>query len=240
VTAIRSFRLLASALALAGLSAIVTASAAAEISGPCTASIAGQSVRDRGTSARSDAISVSNDSVVPVTMRAAQSISHLKIEIEFAGFRWTVHDKPSHGNSWASTVPVNDYANYGVGLYKVIGSSSGVASCSGAALVSVNGNPLTTVAGVVGLVAALAGLGGIAAMVAMTMRAGAIGFGKTAFGAVFGIIAGLGLAVLLQEYSVVYPTRNAVIAEVGLAVLFAVGLCVIARFLGRGRVTVPD
>jgi hypothetical protein len=226
-------------LFVTAVAAIVVPSAAADISGPCSATIAGQNVKGRGTGAFSDAITVHKDSSVPVTMSSAKRISHLKIQIEFAGIRWTVRNKPSHGTSWSSSVDVNKYAKYGVGLYKVIGSSSGSVSCSGAALVRVKGNPLTTVAGIVGLVAAVLGLGGIGTAVAMTMRAGKLGFGKTILGAVFGLIAGLGLAVLLQEYGVIFPTLGAAIAEIGIGGLFGLGLVAIAKVLGTS-VAVPD
>jgi len=234
-----AFRIPLAAIAVLATAAIIAPSAAADISGPCTATIDGQNVKGRGTGAFSDPITVEKNAVVPVTMSAASQISQLKIQIEFAGNSWTVRDKPSHGKSWSSDVKVKNYAKYGVGLYKVVGSSSGGVSCSGSALVKVKGNPLSTVAGIVGLVAALAGLGGIGAAVAMTMRAGKLGFGKTLLGAVFGLIAGLGLAVLLQEYSVMYPTLGAAIATVGLSGLFGIGLVFITKFIG-GAVSIPD
>jgi hypothetical protein len=217
---------------LLAIAAIVVPSAAAEISGPCNATINDQNAKDQGTGAFASPITVANDAIVPVTMSSGSQISHLKIKIEFAGFSWTVRDKASHGKSWASDVKVKNYAKYGVGLYKVVGSSSGGVSCSGSALVKVKGNPLTTVAGIVGLVAALAGLGGIGAAVAMTMRAGALGFGRSLAGAVFGLIAGLGLAVLLQQYSVIYPTLGAAVSEVGLGGLFGIGLVFIGKLVG--------
>jgi hypothetical protein len=221
------------------LAAVAAPVAAAEISGPCTASIAGENVEGQGTGPFSEPITVEKDSSVPVSMQAAGQISHLKVEIEFAGIRWTVRDKPSHGNSWSSTVDVNKYAKYGVGLYKVIGSSSGGVSCSGSALVKVKGNPLTTVAGIVGLIAAIAGIGGLGVAVAMTLRAGAMSFGRTLAGALFGIVAGLGLAVLLQEYGVMYPTIEAVIGSVGIGGLFGIGMHIVAKFVG-GSVPIPD
>ncbi len=239
MTRSHAFRISFAVAAVLATAAIAAPSALADISGPCSASIAGQNVKGRGTGAFSNAITVANDAVVPVTMSANGQISQLKIQIEFAGTRWTVRDKPSHGTSWSSDVKVKDYAKYGVGLYKVIGSSSGGVSCSGSALVKVKGDPLSTVAGIVGLVAALAGLGGIGAAVAMTMRAGTLGFGKTVFGAVFGLIAGLGLAVLAQEYAVMFPTLGAAIATVGLGGLFGIGLVVITKVVG-GSVSVPD
>jgi hypothetical protein len=239
VARIHALRIPLAVTAVVAIAAIVAPTAAADISGPCTASIAGQNVKGRGTGALSSAITVQKDAVVPVTMSSASQISHLKIQIEFAGMRWTVRDKPSHGTSWANSVNVKKYAKYGVGLYKVIGSSSGGVSCSGAALVKVKGNPLSTVAGIVGLVAALAGLSGIGAAVALTMRAGTMGFGRTVFGAVFGLIAGLGLAVLAQQYSVMYPTLGAAIASVGIGALFGIGLVYIAHFMG-GSVAIPE
>ena len=193
--------------------------------------INGQNVKNQGTGAFADPITVQNDAIVPVAMSASSQISHLKIQIQFAGFSWTVRDKASHGNSWSSDVKVKNYAKWGVGLYKVVGSSGGV-SCSGSALVKVKGNPLTTVAGIVGLVAALMGLGGIGAAVAMTMRAGALSFGRSLGGAVFGLIAGLGLAVLAQEYSLMYPTLGAAVSSVGLGALFGIGLVFIGKLVG--------
>ena len=206
---------------------------------PCAATIDGQNVEGRDTGAFGDAITVEKNAVVPVTMSANAQISHLKIQIEFAGMSWTVRDKASHGKSWASSIDVKKYAKYGVGLYKVTESSSGGVSCSGSALVKVKGNPLTTVAGIVGLVAALMGLGGIGAAVAMTMRAGALSFGRSLGGAVFGIIAGLGLAVLAQEYSIMYPTLSAAVGSVGLGGLFGIGLVFIGKLVG-GSVAIAD
>lgn len=231
MTLSHALRIPLAAIAVLTIAAIVIPSAAAEISGPCNATINGQNVKNQGTGAFADPITVQNDAIVPVAMSASSQISHLKIQIQFAGFSWTVRDKASHGNSWSSDVKVKNYAKWGVGLYKVVGSSGGV-SCSGSALVKVKGNPLTTVAGIVGLVAALMGLGGIGAAVAMTMRAGALSFGRSLGGAVFGLIAGLGLAVLAQEYSLMYPTLGAAVSSVGLGALFGIGLVFIGKLVG--------
>ena len=226
-----ALRIPLAAVAMLTIAAIVVPSAAAEISGPCNATINGQNVKNQGTGAFADPITVENHAIVPVAMSAASQISQLKIQIQFAGMSWTVRDKASHGKSWSSDVKVKNYAKWGVGLYKVVGSSGGV-SCSGSALVKVKGNPLTTVAGIVGLVAALMGLGGIGAAVAMTMRAGALSFGRSLGGMVFGLIAGLGLAVLAQEYSLMYPTLGAAVSSVGLGALFGIGLVFIGKLVG--------
>jgi hypothetical protein len=206
--------LLAAAVGLALAAAPV---AAATIDGPCKASIAGVSVADRGTSATSDAITVANDAKVRVSMSAAKPIDQLKVSIEFAGLSWTVHDRPTSGTSWSSIVNVDDYAKYGVGLYKVVGSSSGSGlSCSGAALVKVEGSPLSTVAGLVGL--GMAVLGGVG-LALLALRGPGSG-GRRALGALLGIVFAVGLGVLLQEFSLVYPTQVvAIVLLAGGAVL---------------------
>ena len=239
MTLSHALRIPLAALAMLTAAAIVVPSAAAEISGSCEATINGQNVKDQGTGAFAGAITVENDAIVPVTMSAGSQISHLKIQIQFAGMSWTVRNKASHGKSWSSDVKVKNYAKWGVGLYKVVGSSSGGVSCTGSALVKVKGNPLTTVAGIVGLIATALGLGGIAAAVITTMKAGSIGIGKSIGGLLAGLIAGLGLAVLMQEYSLMYPTPAAAIASVGFGGVFGLGLAVIGKFIG-GAAAVAD
>jgi hypothetical protein len=122
--------------------------ASADVNGNCSATINGVDVKGLSSSNAGDAIEVKEHTAVPVTMQSAEGITHLRVQLEFAGFRWTVRDEPTSGTSWQNSVPVDDYAKYGVGLYKVIGQSIGPAgTCSGSALVQVAGNPLTTVAG---------------------------------------------------------------------------------------------
>ena len=216
------------AVATAGALVILLASspAGATVNGPCSASIAGEDVRAHGTGATSVAISVAKGTSVPVTMRSAQPITHLQVQLEFGGFRWTVHNKPTTGTSWVQSVAVDRYATYGVGLYKVIGSSSaGGSSCSGAALVKVGGNPLATVAGGVA-----AGLTAFAALgVAGTAVAAVRGGRRTRLvpaGIVGGLLGGIGAGVLLQQYAVLYPTRTVALGE--LLAGLAVGLVVSA------------
>jgi hypothetical protein len=122
--------------------------ASADVNGDCSATINGVDVKGLSSSDVGDAIEVKEHTAVPVTMQSAEGITHLRVQLEFAGFRWTVRDEPTSGTSWQNSVPVDKYAKYGVGLYKVIGQSEGPGgTCSGSALVRVLGNPLTTVAG---------------------------------------------------------------------------------------------
>jgi len=151
--------------------------ASADINGNCSATINGVDVKGLSSSDAGDAIEVKEHTAVPVTMQSAEGITHLRVQIEFAGFPWTVRDEPTSGTSWQNTVPVDRYAKWGVGLYKVIGLSEGPAgSCSGSALVRVVGNPLTTVAGAAAAgITALGGLGLAAAGVASALEGQAEG-----------------------------------------------------------------
>lgn len=165
----RRGRQIGAGVALAAVSAGVTlvllvpATGVASITGPCHGTINGASVAGRSLSA-GDAIDVNQHSAVPVGMSAAGEISHYKVAISFGGFSWTVKDADTKSNSWSDSVAVDRYATYGVGLYQVSGSSTGPGlSCSGAALVKVSGNPLSTVAGEVGLGLAGLGIAGVAA-----------------------------------------------------------------------------
>ena len=151
--------------------------ASADVNGNCSATINGVDVRGLSSSNAGDAIEVKEHTAVPVTMQSPDGITHLRVQIEFAGFPRTVRDEPTSGTSWQNTVPVDDYAKYGVGLYKVIGKSEGPGgSCSGSALVRVVGNPLRTVAGVAAAgITALGGLGLAAAGVASALEGQAEG-----------------------------------------------------------------
>ena len=124
--------------------------ASATIEGPCEATIAGEDVVARDTFARSDAISVPQTGGVPVTMTAERPIDNLKLEIEFAGFKYTVLDEPTTVRQSTGVVPVDDYAKYGIGLYKIVGTATGEGfTCEATALVDVQGNPLETAAGAI-------------------------------------------------------------------------------------------
>ncbi len=191
--------------------------AGATIDGPCRATIAGQNVADRDTHATSDPITVAEGSSVRVTMASARPITHLEVELEFAGVRWTVHDEPTTGRTWSKEVAVDDYATYGVGLYKVIGSSTGPGlTCSGEALVEVEGSPLSTVAGLVGLGLVIVGGLGVG-LLALRRVGSSVGI---VLGTAFGALLGIGVGLLFQEFSVLYPTLVvAIVLVVGGALL---------------------
>ncbi len=171
---VRAGALLAATLAAAGVALVLTTPLAmAEISGPCSASINGESVAGRSTGATGNPITVNEHATAGVSMSSAREISHLRVGIAFGGFSWSVHNEATTGTSWEKSVNVDHYAKYGVGLYEVSGTSTGPGlACTGAALVKVEGNPLSTVAGEVGLGMAAVGAAGIAGAAFATGREG--------------------------------------------------------------------
>ncbi len=214
--------------------------AAATVGGPCTVEIAGENIGPRGVGARSEPIVVSIDRPLSVTMTSTseQELDRLQVELEFAGIRWTVHDRPATGTSWVSEVPVDDYADWGLGLYKVIGSSSGAGfTCEGAALIELAGDepldPLKTPAGLIGL--ALALIGGLGAL-ALAVRVGRSRVAPIA-GGLLGAVLGLGVVVLLQQFSVLYPTLAVTggLIAIGAALGIALGLFGVGSSRGDAR-----
>jgi hypothetical protein len=191
-------------LALAAAAGLAVAPGArATVDGPCQATIAGENVAALETGWDSEPIKVRENARVPVTMTSRRTITHLKVELEFAGVGWTVHDATTEGTSWARVVDVGDYSKYGVGLYKVVGTSTGQGfSCTGAALVEVDGDPLRTPAGIGGLAAAIVGAIGVLRLLLRRAASGA----APVVGAFFGLLLGAGTALLLQQFSIVYPT----------------------------------
>lgn len=197
--------------------------AATEIDGPCQASIAGRNVAALDTGPRSEPIEVRENARVRVSMTSTQPITQLKVELEFAGLSWTVHDATTEGTTWTRVVNVGEYSKYGVGLYKVVGTSEGQGfSCSGAALVDVQGSPLETPAGLGGLAATVVGAIGVLGLSFRRRTSAAAPF----LGAFFGLLLGAGVGVLLQQFSILYPTAIVALLVLGggLALGVLVGL----------------
>ena len=190
------------------LGLVAAPEALATIEGPCEATIAGEDVVARDTFARSDAISVRQTGAVPVIMTADSPIGRLKVAIEFGGIRYTVRDEATTGTTWTSVVPVDDYATYGIGLYKIVGISTGQGfTCEAVALVDVQGNPLETAAGAIGI--AMVVVGGLGVL-SFALRGGRPGL-ATILAMFLGVVLAAGIGLLLQQYGLFYPTRIAAI-----------------------------
>jgi hypothetical protein len=174
-----------------------------------------------------------------VTMESDQEIDHLKVELEFVGYRWTVHDRPTTGDSWASEISVDDYATYGLGIYKVVASSTSASGldCEGAALVEVAGeNPLDPLSTPIGLAALALALFSALGALALAVRVGQTR-ASPVFGGLLGALFAIGIVVLLQQFSVLYPTLavTGLLVAVGAGIGLALGLFGITGRQGDAR-----
>jgi hypothetical protein len=190
------------------LGALVRApQASAGLVGPCTAQIAAEDVSGLETGPLDDGVAVDRNSLVSVVMTSERPLTRLRVELEFAGVTWKVHDRPVNGTRGVSEVPVEDYSIYGMGLWKVVASAEGTGfTCEATALISVEDDhpldALATISGLGGLGLALIGLLGVLAVAARIGKSRAAPFS----GLILGALLGVGIGVLLQQFSVVYPT----------------------------------
>lgn len=153
-----------SLLSGAMLIAFASAGGAESFSGPCTGSANGRNIT--GMTSSNPLLLKEN------TQFAAQGTADFagpddptsvaaKIQIISGLFGVTTTNEDGTGNAWSSSsVNVDDYFTYGVGLYKVDIKVSGPGgSCTATAYVKLDGNPLTKPAGIAGAVAVVGGAG---------------------------------------------------------------------------------
>ena len=160
--------LLAAGVLTTWLVPVLALPASAEMTNGCTGTLAGQNVGTRSSTDPNQAIQVQWDQSAMATVTSTAQISGYHVDLEFAGIPFTVAHGASNGNSWSQAVEVRQYALYGVGLYKVIGTSTGPGACSASFLVNIVGkDPLTTPAGLLAAaVLAIGALGTAAATIA--------------------------------------------------------------------------
>jgi hypothetical protein len=166
---------------------------------------------------KGDVIEVVGTSTAPV--RAYDITLHYG----FIGFPAKSGTPTGDDTRWSGEVQVDDYTPFGVGLYRVEGTSSGAAPCSGWAYVRITGAfPLATVAGAVAAVLAGVGIAGALTALRPTGRAGR---GHRIRGPLFGAVGGIGIAVLLQQFAVLAMSALLMIAApvVGALVGLALG-----------------
>lgn len=154
----------ASVLAAAGVGLFAVTAASAAIVGNCTASLNRTDITTLPVD-ESHAVVVGKTDVVPMTMKGhGTRFEKLQIALTFAGFSWNVYDAPAGRGTWSHMIDVSKFAKYGVGLYEVHGVGrfvDGSPPCTGIAMVRVDGNPLTTVAGIAGTATAAVGVLGV-------------------------------------------------------------------------------
>lgn len=148
-------RLLCAGVVLVGLllcSPLVrTASAEVTNNGlSCIATLNNSSASGRSSSDTAEAIDVDSGTSVEVRMTADKTITHYTVQMGWGDVTpWTAADNSASGTGWAQRVNVDQYAKYGIGLYRVSATTVGPdGSCTMAALVNVHGQPIpNTVAG---------------------------------------------------------------------------------------------
>ncbi len=206
--------LAAAALALITVGGFATP-AGAEVGGGCVVTVNGENV-NRAHSPDTAFVFEKGDTIEVVGTSTAPVESY-EVRAKYGLFSYPAKSGNPTGDdtTWSGSVQVSDYTRFGVGIYRFDGSSTGAAPCSGWAYIKINGPfPLATVAG--GTAAVLTVVG-VAGMVSATRppKGGRAGRGHRWRGSLFGLLAGIGGAVLLQQFGVV-PMTPAVMVGVPL------------------------
>jgi hypothetical protein len=161
------------------VAAIDPGTASAEVEGDCSAFFKGVDVAPLDSTSPGDAIVVEEDEIVDIVFQSDVGFRSHEVTVQFADIGGTKIEADSDDDDggdpqWIGDVNVDDWATYGAGLYRVEGSATLTdgTECSGAVLVDVDKNPLTTVAGIVALVTGAFGAGSIAAASATSVIEG--------------------------------------------------------------------
>ncbi len=160
--------------------ATAVSTASAEIDGPCGATVNGIDVETLDSNDKGDAIKVQKGGQVELTMSSSVGFQSHEIELDYFGQKIPGDKRTDNGDDFFSDfVDVDDYATAGVGLYKVYGVATLTDGdvCSGAVLIDVEGNPLTTVAGAAGAGAVAIGTVGAAVGLAASSTSNSGGLG---------------------------------------------------------------
>lgn len=166
---------LAGILVAASILSFVLAAPASDLraadAGGCTAYINNVDVSAYDTPG--NPFEVDYDASVVVRVDAPQRFTSHKVDMAFMGlFAWTVSEETDTGTgtSYQTTVDVADYADYGLGIYKV--TATGVLAngdtCTAVVFVRIVGQSfLSTIAGIVALLFAVGGLLGLILLIVL-------------------------------------------------------------------------
>ena len=198
--------------------------AGAEVGGGCVVTVNGQNV-DQAHSPDT-AFEFRKGDVIRVVGTSTAPVESYKVTARYGLFGYPAKSGTPTGDdlTWTGSVNVSDYARFGTGIYRFDGSSTGAAPCSGWAYIRITGTfPLTTVAGASAAVLTVIGVVGMASA-ARPPKGGKPGRGHRWRGSLFGLVGGVGAAVLLQQFGVV-PMTPAVMVGVPLgSMLVGLGL----------------
>lgn len=210
--------------------------AIATVTGPCTVSIDGVDVTS-GHDTPGGAVPLQSVSLVPIDGTARSRVTDLTYTVHIAGGEVQVGTVTiaQDGLGWSGTVDLESISDATAGLFEVTTEVQTTGQdCSGVAYVCVEGrSPFTTVAGAG---ATAVGLGGGVLLVLSFTRAGRLGAARAPLqGFAGGATAGLGGAVLLQQFCIV-PLTPASVAGIPVVVgtAGAVGASLARRAGARG------
>jgi hypothetical protein len=233
----RAFALLGTSAAIAvAWIALLPSQAIATVTGPCTVSIDRIDVTS-GHDTPGDAVPLQSGSLVPIDGTARSRVTDLTYTVHIAGGEVQVGTVTiaQDGLGWSGTVDLESISNATVGLFEVTTEVQTTGQdCSGVAYVCVEGrSPFTTVAGA-GATAVVLG-GGVLLVLSFT-RAGRLGAVRAPLqGFAGGATAGLGGAVLLQQFCIVALTPASVVGiPVVVGTASAVGASLARRAGARG------
>lgn len=233
----RAFVLLGSSAAIAvAWIALRPSQAIATVTGPCTVSIDGVDVTS-GHDTPGGAVPLQSGSLVPIDGTARSRVTDLTYTVHIAGGEVQVGTVTiaQDGLGWSGTVDLESISDATAGLFEVTTEVQTTGQdCSGVAYVCVEGrSPFTTVAGAG---ATAVGLGGGVLLVLSFTRAERLGAARAPLqGFAGGATAGLGGAVLLQQFCIV-PLTPASVAGIPVVVgtAGAVGASLARRAGARG------
>ncbi len=135
--------------------ALVAVTATAQTDGPCTTHINGEETQERMT--------LREDGVVAWSITShSGNISSWQLSVEYAGIQLPLsegEDDPPEQQTKRDVSNVNDYPDYGVGIYRVTGTAvlEDGETCTGTTDLVVRGNPFATILGWAGTVFMLGG-----------------------------------------------------------------------------------
>jgi hypothetical protein len=230
----RAFALVGCTASIAvGWIALLPPQAIATVTGPCTMSIDGVDITT-GHDTPGGAVPLQSGSLVPIEGTARSRVTDLTYTVHIAGGEVQVGTVTiaQDGLGWSGTVDLESISNATAGLFEVTTEVvTADQDCSGVAYVCVEGrSPFTTVAGAG---ATAVGLGGGVLLVLSFTRAGRLGAARAPLqGFAGGATAGLGAAVLLQQFCIVPLTPASV---VGIPVVVGTASALGASLARRGE-----
>jgi hypothetical protein len=210
--------------------AVSTGPASATVSSPCTGQINGVDITaDHDTAGT--AIDIDYRSEVSYAGRSSGGdAASVKVTLEIAGLGIRSHEALTSGPTWSDSVSIETYAWAGVGLYRVRGEATSASGplCMGTSFICITGrSPFLTVAGIVSMVLIAVGLVVLIRALMVRRRSSRAGM-ATRFGFA-GVLAGLGVPVLLQQNCTVALTQNVALGSVGGGL---VGLAILGLLVG--------